>query len=258
MRHSRTIALWAVLSSLAATTAFAQQEGTTGILEIDLVGRDCDAVAKVFAVMQDNEAAPIPADKDKIKDCRWRLETKRFRTNLVHFSLRLVGLARTRCKAPTWDASKNIAKIEFNLLGPVERITLMPDPPMSLPYAREVHGDKEYVACTETGTLPAGPITLWNISEVDLTNETLRLRDFESKKDVCGLLVNSLTAIKTARKKKGVAIPLGRKTLVDALSLQRDGKDHCQMPNLSPAAIDITEKHLKERGLTTISVTVNP
>jgi len=271
MRHSRPLVLWAAVSSLVVTAAFAQgtSGGTTNKLEIYLPAPDCKAVVEVIAVMRGNEEEAKYAtkvnDEKEVNDqrCHWTLNTypHRFRTNLIHFSLRLfgpelVGLGRTRCKAPGWDDGKNTAWIEFKFLGPADQITLMPDPSMSLPYAREVKGDAGYVACTDTGSLPGGPLTLWNVRDVDLTNETLRLRDFESKKDVCGLLVNSLPAMKTARKKKGNPILLDRGTLVHALSLQRAGKDHCQVPNLSASAIDLTEKNLDKRGLTTLSLTV--
>lgn len=247
MRHSRAIVLWASLSGLAAT-AFAQS-GTTTILDISLSPSPlCKNVSEVFAVMLDNEGKTMSVDKTDPEHCHWTLNTKgpRFNTNVVHFSLRL-GRARTRCAVPHWDSGK--ARIEFSVLGSAQQITFTADPSMPLPYAREVQGDEYSVPCTETGKLSE---PLWNVRDVDFSMENLRLRDLESKKDICGLLVNSLPAIK----KKKVSVALNVKTLGDALSRQRAGKDHCQMPNLSSPAIDITETKLIQRGLKTLSVTV--
>jgi len=256
--------LWAVLSSLAATTAFAQG-GNTHTLRINLLlsDSDCKLVDDMRVVKQDKENEITSAHRYDADPCHWTWTTpKQFHSNLTHFSLRLFGRARTPCRLPTsWDADTKIAGIEFNPVGRVEQITFTPDPSSrSLVYAREVHAEGEdYVKCTETGILPAGldRSTLWNVRDVDLESENLRFRHFESSKDVCGLLVNALPAIKTARKKKkGIPIPLDRKALVDALSLQRVGKDHCQVPNLSSSAIDITVKKLNEGGLKSLSVTV--
>src|ERR1043166_2268535 len=262
VHHSHAIVLWAALSSLAATTAFAQG-GVTHTLRITLLlsDSDCELVDDMRVVMQDQENEITSAHRYDAHPCHWIWTTpKKFHSKLTHFSLRLFRRARTPCKLPTsWDADTKIAGSEFNPVGRVEQITFTPDPSSrSLVYAREVHAEGDHVEkCTETGILPAGleRSTLWNVRDVDLASENLRFRYFESSKDVCGLLVNAVPAIETARKKKkAVPIPLNRTTLVDALSLQRVGKDHCQVPNLSSSAIDISEKKLNEGGLKSLSV----
>jgi hypothetical protein len=239
--------------SLGIAAAAYAQEGTTNKLDIRLRGYDCTLVTGVFVVMLDDDEREIVADK--VGNCHWTADTSpdRFLTNLTHFSLRLVGMARTNCARATWDETSAVAILQIVPHGPVQQITITPDPAsIRLPYVREVPGSDKDIFCTENGVLPR------KVRDVHFESEKLRLLLFENKKDVCGLMVNDLPAIKKGREKKGAALLLKRSDVVDALAKQRNGTDACYMPNLSSAAIDISEKALRDRKLTSLTIKVDP
>jgi hypothetical protein len=253
------IPLLATAWSLIAGGAFGVS-GTTDKLQIYLTGvseADCKK-SEVSVVMEDSDATEKPADHDPNKACHWTLDTHgdRFNTNMIHFSLRVGELARTGCKTPEWDEKKSVAYINFGLLAPTQQITIMATPEMELPYARDLTGGNDCIPCVEIARLPREGLTPWTIRNVVFRSETVRLRFFESTKDVCGMLVNSLPAVKKAAKTSGGKIEMNRPEVVDALALQRIVSPRCSVPNLSSPAIDISEQNLRKRGLTNLRITV--
>jgi hypothetical protein len=252
-----------VLTLLFVASAHAQTQATTDKLDIWLRGSDCPDVTKMSVVMQDDDAGEIPARKEREEGekekegCHWTATTApdRFRTNLTHFSLRLSDFARTNCRMATWDETRAKGQLKFQIQsapsGPAQQIEIRPDPTISLPYAREVKPSiRPDIFCTETGILPA------TVHDVQFGMEKVRLRLFDSKKDVCGLVVNKLPAIAKATKKKGSPVPANRSEVVDALTKLRHAGDACSMPNLSSAAIDINDRALGKRGLASLLITV--
>jgi hypothetical protein len=256
MRNRWKIAFFATAWSLVAGGAFGAS-GTTDKLEIYLTG-DCPAVSTLWVVIQDGDATERPAKQDPKDACLWTLDTHgdRFNTNMIHFSLRIGELARTGCKPPRWDEKKSVAYVEFGLLAPAQQITIMTTPELDLPYARELSGGDGYIPCVEIAQLPREGLAPWTIRNVVFRSETVRLRYFESTKDVCGMLVNSLRAVKKPAKTSGGRIEMNRQDVVDALTVQRVQSPRCTVPNLSPAAIDISDTNLRKRGLINLRITV--
>jgi|SRR6266850_1349056 len=259
MRIRQAIALWVAALGLAAVGAFAAS-GTTSKLEIKLrySRNDCDAITALSVVMQDRDGVPYAATRDKNDSCHWTLDTtpNSFNTALIHFSLRLFGAAaRTGCKEPQWQENEAVAMISIEKPPmPAQQITITPTPEIiKLPYARELSGDDFYAGCVETATLD---YSRWKIDQVAFRAETVRLTLFQSTYDLCGMVVNSLRPLKKAAKTNDPHIEVRRDELVDALALQGLGASRCNVPNLSSAAIDISDRNLRKKGLISLTFAV--
>jgi hypothetical protein len=252
MLHRYAVFCAACFCAIGATL-FAQ--GTTSIIEVHLSDPDCKTVQNVVLVIDDRDRSVISGPK-KVGDCTWRFdvgEENQFRTTRTHFSLRMPGMARTTCRLSKWD-TKGFARIDFIPLAPVQQITITPTPPLDLIYMRSLrprHTDD--VPCSEVGILNEG-LKPWRVADVNFTHEVLRLPYLENEKDICGLVVNSIRAMEKAAKNARGHIALSSGEIVQALASQRKGAQPCQVPNLSGAAIAISEVNLARRPLKQVSI----
>jgi hypothetical protein len=253
------VVLCAAMCGLAATVARAAS-GTTDKLQVRLVdAKNCENY-RVRLVVQDVDGTEIPPDTAKpTQDCRWRFTIPRlFNTNNTHFSLRVDGVARTSCRKAVWNQEKHEAHIDFNLFTPARQVSITPIPDsswMKLQYMREVRTDEGDVLCTETSWLPRRAEDKWTIRDVALTDEIVRLPYFEGPKDACGMILNSIRKLKKFKGEEA-HIEVTRPGLIDTLAAQRSGPTPCSAPTFSSAAIDISDKNLRDRGLSSLNLTV--
>jgi len=236
--------------------AAAEEGGTTSLLHVYLRDPNCEKVTKVEAVIQDDREIISTAVKQPDR-CHWKINTApiRFRSNRTHFSLRLSGVrARTNCRIPGWNDVGVYAEAEFSFLSTVRELTITPSPQMNLNYVREVSpSDRKDVGCNETGILGKGS-DAWTVAAVSLKDEKLRLLDFESKKDKCGLIVNAVPGVAQAETKDPGEIKYSVVEIGQALTDQRNKGLRCQAPNLSGYAVEISEKNIERKPLTGLTI----
>jgi hypothetical protein len=242
----------------------------TNMLDIYLLGYtddECNGfmnkVPRQFVVIRaDQDDEPVPDDEvHKIGNCHWRLVmTGTYNKKITPFSVRIRGVARTKCRTASGDGG--IPWVKLATFDPVLQITLKPeDLTKSLRYVRHVPGGGDDAECNAGGDLMKG--RKWSLEDTHLGIEHIRLPKFLTKKDSCGLLVDDFPVVQETVNKTYKFNPLNQKDVAKEVAPKSMNKDdyaivvavqansgkNCHIPTQAENLIDIISSGAELRKL---------